>query len=125
MIFFKRKRVDSFQKEIDKRAEAALKEWIEKGGYLLETTQREVADELKLSLEQLAYHFRMYKKLPFRVWRKHMRIKAACSLMKERPDLPLYAVGEYVGIPDKSNFRRAFYEVCGKYPLEWKKKHCH
>lgn len=124
MICFKRKRVDHFQKEIDKRAESALKEWVENGRYLLEMTSQEAAEELHLSQEQLAYHFRMHKKAEFRVWRKTMRIKAACELMKERVDLPFCTVGEYVGIPDKSNFRRAFYEVCGMYPAEWKKRHC-
>lgn len=124
MIFFRIKRVDHFQKEIDKRAEAALKEWVANGRHLLEMTPQQAAEELHLSQEQLAYYFRMHKKSAFRVWRKVQRIKAACELMKERTDLPFSTVGEYVGIPDKSNFRRAFYEVCGMYPADWKKRHC-
>lgn len=85
---------------------------------------REAAEELGLETAQLSFYFRFHKHTEFRIWRKEMRIRYACRLMKERPDLPVSTIGEYVGIPDRSNFRREFYEVCGMFPSEWRERHC-
>ncbi|MCQ2174067.1 MAG: helix-turn-helix domain-containing protein [Bacteroidales bacterium] len=99
-----------------------MDEWVRNGRYLVEMSIGEAADELGLDHTQLAFYFRFYEHTEFRIWRKRMRIEYACRLMKERPDLPLSSIGEYVGIPDRSNFRREFYEICGMFPSEWKEQ---
>lgn len=124
MLIFRRKKTDKYQRAIDRRTDEALSQWVKNKRHLLEMTASEAAEEMNLSREQMAYYFRMYKGQDFRSWRKTMRIKEACRLIRERQDLPFSVIGEYVGISDKSNFRREFFEVCGVLPAEWKRRHC-
>ena len=90
--------------------------------YLLEMTAREAAEEMGITLEQLAFYFKMYIGMDFRSWRKHIRIEKSKILMRQMPHLNYSTIGEYVGIPDRGNFRREFYEVCGMWPSEWKER---
>ncbi|MCQ2170033.1 MAG: helix-turn-helix domain-containing protein [Bacteroidales bacterium] len=83
-------------------------------------TPREAAEEMGISVEQLSFYFKMYEKMEFRCWRKHLRIEKAKTIILNNPHLSMSAVGEYVGIPDRGNFRREFYEVCNEWPSKWK-----
>ena len=79
-----------------------------------------VADELGVSKEQLSFYFSNRIHRRFDTWRMELRIEEAKILLVDFPDVPASAVGAMVGIPDKSNFRRQFYEQTGFTPSEWR-----
>ncbi len=110
------------QRSVDRKIGNALNKWVEEERYLLEMTPREAAEELGTSMEQMSFYFRMYVGTEFRCWRKQMRIEKAKIIMKLKPELPFSTIGEYVGISDKGNFRRQFYEVCHEWPAQWKER---
>ena len=112
--------LSDYQKTLDARTALVLEEWVRQRGYCRPDMSMEaVAEELELSKEQLSYYCRVVLGEGFLTWRQGLRIAEARRLLLQHPDMSLQTVSERVGIMDKTNFRRQFYEVCGCYPAEW------
>jgi len=102
----------------------AIDEWVERKGYLKEmSTLDEVSKDIGVSKEKLSDYFRVVLRKPFLSWRKELRILESKKLLLLYPDLSLSVIGIMVGIDDKSNFRRQFYDVVGLWPTEYRKKY--
>jgi len=111
------------QSAIDSKITFALKQWISLGSFLEKDSSIEsLAEAINVEKSQLQYYFRSIVKKRFSTWQKELRIGEAKRLLIENPDMPVSAVGAAVGICDKSNFRKRFFEVEGCSPLEWRKK---
>ena len=80
----------------------------------------DVAEELGVSKDELSWMCHLVYGESFQSVRKRLRIKEAIRLMCEFPSVPLTLIAERVGIGDKSNFRRQFYEVYGHTIMEWR-----
>ena len=126
MVFFRknprtRTGWETPQRAVDRRISQALVGWIAAGRHREEYPSMDaVADELGVSKEQLSFYFSNRIHRRFDTWRKELRIEEAKILLVDFPDVPASAVGAMVGIPDKSNFRRQFYEQTGCTPSEWR-----
>jgi len=99
----------------------AYSEWLFRKGYLEISSEEDVARSFGVSRTQLSSFCRIRLGSDFRQLRKEYRIREAKLLMKENPNLTLDILGECVGIPDRSNFRKQFMEVEGCSPSEWLK----
>ena len=109
----------SHQNRSDARVALAFSSWLEEKKYLEVKTESEAAREMGIAKEQLAYFCSVNMGKPFKQLRKEYRIMEAKRILKQRPGISLESLGEIVGIPDKSNFRRQFIEVSGCTPKEW------
>ena len=94
--------------------------WVERRGYCRNCGMDEVAEELGVSREQLAFYFHSVVAEGFISWRTRHRIRYAMTLLEDFPSMPASLVGETVGIPDKSDFRKLFRKHTGLSPLEWR-----
>jgi len=102
------------QKINNTRITALLQRWVEDKGYARQDEGMEdIAYKLGISKEELSCYSRCVLHKNFLTWRKELRIKEAKELFKDEPELSCKQVGELVGIPDLSNFRKQFYEVNG------------
>lgn len=100
-----------------------IDKWFKEKGYCSsEQSMGDVADLFGISKEELSWYCRSTFGESFLSVRKDLRIHEARRLISERPDLPLRTIGEMVGINDKTNFRRQFYEVLGITPYEWRSR---
>ena len=113
------------QRRLDARTALLLGRWVADRAYCHPDQSMEaVAEELGISMEQLSYYCRSVLGVHFLTWRKQLRIAEAQRLLRADPALSLQVVGERVGITDRTNFRRQFYEVCGCLPAEWLERGC-
>lgn len=109
------------QDAMDKRIRHSLEEWVALGHHREHYDSLEaIACDLNVSKEQLAYFFSHTVGQKFLSWRKSIRIEDAKILLLTRKDLSITQIGTLVGIPDKSDFRRQFYEITGCFPFEWR-----
>ena len=103
----------------DARTAIAFSRWLEEKKYLEISTEEQAAQEMGIAKEQLAYFCSVTMGKPFKQLRKEYRIYEAKAILKQRPGISLDSLGEIVGIPDKSNFRRQFIEEVGCSPRDW------
>ena len=80
----------------------------------------DVAEKFGISKDELSWYCHSTYGCGFLSIRKELRIFEAKRIIEENPYLPLNTIGEMVGISDKTNFRRQFYEVTGETPQEWR-----
>lgn len=121
--FFCRKVVTSrfpVQNRKEAKVSLAFLSWLENKGFLSRSSEEEAASTMELTREELAAFCRESYGKSFRQLRKELRIREAMVLMEANPGYSLECLGDLVGIPDKSNFRRQFHDVTGYTPSEWK-----
>ena len=119
-----RRGIPQAQKMLDARIGAAVESWVrEKGYYKNLPTLEEVAADIGVPSDQLSAYIHVYERRHVLAWRKELRIRDAKQLILSCPDLPISVVGEMVGIPDKSNFKRQFADLVGMSPREWRERH--
>lgn len=82
----------------------------------------EIAHTLHVASAQLSHFFRTQMGTRFTTWRKQLRITEAKELLLKRPELSITEVGLMVGFEDKSNFRKAFKDICHCTPGEWRER---
>lgn len=101
-----------------------MDDWVAQKGFCeSDMTLEAVSEQLGVRRETLSsFCIRNYG-MAFLSWRKELRIAEAKRLMSENKDLSFRIIGEMVGIPDRSNFRRQFIDVTGMTPSEWKNWH--
>lgn len=108
------------QTEIDSRITEGLERWIaEKGFCRLDSGIDSVAEAINVNTHALSYYCRNVLKIKYLSWRKELRISEACRIMRENPELSSADVGRRVGIPDRTNFRRQFFEITGMTPSDF------
>lgn len=104
------------------RLDIALQKWIAAKSYTesdIPTSQ--IAESLGTDIFTFRDYFRDKKGEDFRTWRQRLRIKEACRIMKENPEISYELVAETVGINDRSNFKKTFTRIMGMSPKEWRK----
>ncbi len=117
------KAMDPVQNSINEKVAGAIQKWIEKKGYCKpDVSVAETAAEFGVSEEALSYYCTSVFGLRFTSLRKELRITEAHRLIEEDPYRTMSAVAYMVGIMDKCNFRRQFYEMYGCPPSEWQKE---
>lgn len=110
---------NGIQMAINARTTLALEKWILDKGYCINETMGELADRLDISKSQLSEYCRMVVRKPFPSWRKQLRIMEAQRVWKENPDMSVIEVATIVGIPDRTNFRRQFFEITRVNLVQW------
>ena len=112
------------QQYIDARIGSAVEAWVRDRSYTkLLPTLEEIAVDIGVPSDQLSAYIHVHERRHVLAWRKEMRIRDAKQLLLAHPDLPVSVVGEMVGIPDKSNFKRQFADLVGMTPREWRKRY--
>jgi len=110
----------------DEKTRAGLEKWLVRQGYANPYARLEdIAEEIGVSQLQLSYYFRVIIGTPFLTWRKRQRILEAKTLLLKYPEKSIASIGEAVGIPDKSNFRKQFVSVVKMTPAEYRKAQLH
>ena len=98
---------------------ASMDKWFKDKGYCQsDQNMGDVAERFGISKEELSWYCHAIYGCGFLSIRKELRIYEAKRIIEENPFLPLNTIGEMVGITDKTNFRRQFYEVTGETPQE-------
>lgn len=98
-----------------------MEHWTARKGWTEDLSLEEVAEKLGLSKEDLSRYFRLHAGKNFLQWRRAIRIEEAKRQLLENKNIPTAFIGESVGIPDKSNFRRQFKRETGYTPAEWRR----
>ena len=116
-------RPEKNQRLLDARIASGLEKWIEEKGYCQsDMNLSDVAAMLDVSAEALSYYCTTTLGKRFSSLRKDLRIKEAHRLIAAHPRLPLVRVAFSVGIHDKGNFRRQFFELSNYTPGEWRRQ---
>lgn len=106
------------------RARDAVDAWVEQKGFTKPIVSLEgLASDIGIPADQLNIYIRLLARKSVLAWRKSLRIREACRLLLDYPDIPISVVGEMVGIDDKSNFKRQFEQIVGMQPRVWRDKH--
>lgn len=114
------RRSTNTQTVIDARITEGLDRWIaEKGFCRPDSGLDSVAEIINVNREALSYYCRTVLNVKFLSWRKQLRINEACRIMRENPEISFSDVSLLVGIPDRTNFRRQFFEVTGLTPADF------
>lgn len=82
----------------------------------------DVAEEFGVSEEALAYFFSTVMKERFSSVRKRLRLEEARRIICEHPEYRIIYVASRVGILDKCNFRKQFFQQYGYPPSEWQRR---
>ncbi|MBQ9474862.1 MAG: AraC family transcriptional regulator [Bacteroidales bacterium] len=103
------------------KTERAFKEWVDRDGpFLPLASVSEAARSMGVDDFDLDHYCKTRLKCGFLHWRKQYRIKRAVELIREDPYRPLNSIAIEVGIDDKTNFRRAFFDITGIQPGEYR-----
>ena len=103
------------------KTELAFKEWIDNDGpFMPFASVSEAARSMGIDDFDLDHYCKTKLKCGFLHWRKEYRIKKAVELIREDPYRSLNSIACEVGIDDKSNFRRAFFDITGISPGEYR-----
>ena len=98
--------------------------WVNaKGYYRPEQSMRQVAEELGLSHSELSWVCQRVYGDSFLSLRRRLRLSDASRMLVEEMNVPISAIADRVGIPDRTNFRRQFYSEFGMTPQQWRDKH--
>ncbi len=109
------------QKQIDARIGAVVADWVQGRSYVKNLpTLEDIAADMGVPSDQLSAYIHIHERRHVLAWRKALRIREAMALLRLHPELPISVVGQMVGIPDKSNFKRQFADVVGMSPREWR-----
>ena len=109
------------QKQIDARIGAVVADWVQGRSYVKNLpTLEDIAANMGVPSDQLSAYIHIHERRHVLAWRKALRIREAMALLRLHPELPISVVGQMVGIPDKSNFKRQFADVVGMSPREWR-----
>ncbi len=119
-----RRGVPEAQKQLDARIGAAVASWVQDRSYVKNLpTLEDIAADVGVPPDQLSAYIHVHERRHVLAWRKRLRIRDAMALIRSHPELPISVVGEMVGIPDKSNFKRQFADQTGMSPREWRERH--
>lgn len=107
-----------------KTAIRKIDEWIESKGYCsTDMPISKLCNLLEISRYELSWVCRTVYEDSFPGLRKKLRIYEAERLLVSRPEMPFSHIGEKVGIPDRTNFRRQFMEITGMTPRDYRDSH--
>jgi len=113
----------SSQRKVDEKITRALELWIAEKRYCLpEQTLQDVARDLDVSAEAFSYYCTNVLGERFGSFRKKLRMAEARRIIEQEPECRMVNVAFRVGIADKCNFRRQFFEMYGCAPSEWKRR---
>lgn len=106
------------------RTKKALSSWVRQRLYAEpDCTVEKAAEQMNMSVLQLKWYLYVVEKKSFSRLRKELRVKDAICLMIMKPDLPVSVIGRLVGEYDRSDFRRNFKSVTGRYPVSRRKRY--
>ena len=109
------------QKQIDARIGAVVADWVQGRSYVKNLpTLEDIAADMGVPSDQLSAYIHIHERRHVLAWRKELRIREAMALLRLHPELPISVVGQLVGIPYKSNFKRQFADVVGMCPRDWR-----
>ncbi len=60
--------------------------------------------------------------MDFRTWRNRLRLRDACTMLSEHPEMTVEQVSEFVGYSDGSNFHTDFRRLTGMSAGQWRSK---
>lgn len=106
---------------LDTRTRQIMAKWLTEKGWCENLSLDETSEKLGLSKQKIALYTYCLYRMSFLRWRRELRIEEAKRLLLEDIKVPTALIGEYVGISDKSNFRRQFKEATGYTPAEWRR----
>lgn len=110
------------QRHMDRKISRLVRRWVCEEAYLeYGLDLEETAAQIGVKADRLASFFHRHYGMSYLSWRVMMRIERAKQVLLDYPEIPLCRVGEMVGIPDKSNFRKLFIRHAGCSPQEWRR----
>lgn len=106
-----------------KNTAEAFRKWVAGGGHLLPyINTREAARMMGVEAFDLEYYCQVYLGDSFVHWRLKKRLETARQLIEADPERSLTSVRHAVGMEDKSNFKRAFFNMYRTSPGEFRQR---
>ena len=92
--------------------------------YFRDISLEEVAEHVNLNPSYLCSIFKKEVGMSFLQYLHDIRLKKACDLLKNNPDLTVETVSEHVGYRTPSHFFKVFREHYGMSPNQWRSRNC-
>lgn len=86
---------------------------------------RDLADAVGFSEPTLYRLFQPHMGMTFNQYLNMLRINTACGILESSPSIPITELAEQCGYNSLSNFYRAFRQLTGKSPNEYRKGNAH
>ena len=100
-----------------------LEQWIQEKRFLdTETSIKDIAREVGMTVDQMHQYFREVVGEEFRTWRIQRRIEEAQRLLAELPDCPTAQIGRMAGFNDRSYFYQQFTRFAGVSLQDYRKQ---
>lgn len=108
----------NYHEEMEQR----IREWKKNGGYCASgVTLNELAVLFCTNRTYLSEHIHRVYDMTFRDWMMSLRIEHAKQLMLQKPDMKIKDISDQTGFLSLSHFSRAFHEMEGCTPKQWRK----
>lgn len=92
--------------------------------YVRDISLEELAEHVNLNPSYLSNIFRKEVGINFLQYLQDIRLKKACDLLKNSPDLTVEEISSHVGYNTLSHFYKVFRERYGMSPNQWRIKNC-
>lgn len=110
----------SIPAEIERMLRERLQQYIDAKEYCRkDVPTEEIAASLGTTVPLLRKYMTTHHAMWFSTWRNELRIREACTLYQENPDIPIMDMTEKIGYTDNGNFCRNFKKIVGVTPKEY------
>jgi len=92
--------------------------------YFRDLSLEELAEHVNLNPSYLSSTFSKEVGMTFLQYLQDIRLKKACDLLKNSPNLTVEAISSHVGYRTPSHFYKVFRERYGISPNQWRSKNC-
>lgn len=81
-----------------------------------------ILEELNTDAATMRAFMKSENGMDFRSWRNRLRLRDACTMLQEHPEMTVEQVSDYVGYSDGSNFHTDFKRLTGMSAGQWREK---
>lgn len=102
---------------------ARIAEWEAAGKYReKDVPYKDILKELDTDAATMRAFMKSENGMDFRTWRNRLRLREACTVLVEHPEMTAEQVSEFIGYSDGSNFHTDFRRQTGMSVSQWRRK---
>ena len=100
----------------------SIAKWEAEGKYReKDVPYKDILRELETDTTTMRAFMKSENGMDFRTWRNRLRLRDACTLLLERPEMTAEQISEEIGYSDGSNFHTDFRKFTGMSVSQWRK----